>query len=261
MTNHSRPAWLPAAETAVRLSSPLLFALAWELGARRLHSLLLPGFFETLAALARLLTTRTLWQALWLSNQAMLLGFGLAAAVGVLTGLLMGRWRLAEQYLDPYLSILIAVPKSALIPIVIMAFGLGLTSRVFITFTFAVVVITVNVRAGVRLLEPSWVEMARSFSASERQLWSRGYLPGALPAVLTGLRLGAARAITGMITVELLLVAVGIGRLILEFQGTFRSADLYATILVVIAEAVLVLQLLRLVEQRLAPWAAPEAAS
>ncbi len=64
-----------------------------------------------------------------------------------------------------------------------------------------------------------------------------------------------------MITVELLLVAVGIGRLILEFQGTFRSADLYATILVVIAEAVLVLQLLRLVEQRLAPWAAPEAAS
>jgi NitT/TauT family transport system permease protein len=179
----------------------------------------------------------------------------------VLTGLIMGRWRLAEQYLDPYLSILIAVPKAALIPIVIMAFGLGLTSRVLITFTFAVVVITVNVRAGLRLLEPSWVEMARSFSASERQLWSKILIPGALPAILTGLRLGAARAITGMITVELLLVAVGIGRLILDFQGTFDSAGLYATILVVIAEAVLVLQSSRWLERRVVPWAAQGAAS
>ena len=191
----------------------------------------------------------------------MLLGFALAAVVGVLAGLVMGRWRLAEQYLDPYLSILIAVPKAALIPIVIMAVGLGLPSRVLITFAFAVVVITVNVRAGLRLLEPSWIEMARSFSASERQLWSKVYLPGALPAVLTGLRLGAARAITGMVTVELLLVAVGIGGLILDFQGTFDSAGLYATILVVIAEAVLVLQVLRVLEQRLVPWAMPGAAS
>jgi NitT/TauT family transport system permease protein len=250
-----------SAELTLRLLSPLLVALVWELGARRLDSLLLPTFLETLAALGRLLTTRELWQALWQSNQAMLLGFALAAVVGVLTGLVMGRWRLAEQYLDPYLSILIAVPKAALIPIVIMAFGLGLTSRVLITFTFAVVVITVNVRAGLRLLEPSWVEMARSFSASERQLWSKILIPGALPAILTGLRLGVTRAITGMITVELLLVAVGIGRLILDFQGTFDSAGLYATILVVIAEAVLVLQSSRWLERRIVPWAAQGAAS
>jgi NitT/TauT family transport system permease protein len=231
------------------------FALGWELLARRLDSLLLPGFVETIAALVRLLTTSLLWEAVWLSNQAMVLGFSLAAVFGILLGLLMGRWRPAARYLDPYLNILLATPKAALIPIVIMATGLGLLSRVLITFSYALVVITINVRAGLSLIDPGWIEMSRSFGATESQLWRKVFIRGAFPAILTGLRLGLARAVSGMITVELLLVALGLGRLILDFQGRFDSGRLYATVLVVVAEAVALLQLFRWLERRVAPWA------
>jgi ABC-type nitrate/sulfonate/bicarbonate transport system permease component len=220
----------------------------------RLNSLLLPSFTETVAALARLLATGLLWEAVWISNQAMVLGFSLAAFVGILLGLLMGRWRAAERYLDPYLNILLVTSKSALIPIVIMAAGLGLLSRVLVVFISAVVVITVNVRAGLRMIDPAWIEMARSFGATERQLWRRVFLRGAFPAILTGLRLGLARSVSGMITVELLLIALGIGRLILYFRETFDAASLYAMVIVVVAEAIVLLQACRWFERRMTPW-------
>jgi ABC-type nitrate/sulfonate/bicarbonate transport system permease component len=143
---------------------------------------------------------------------------------------------------------------SALIPVVILALGLKLLARAVVVVLFAVAVVAVNTRTGVRTLQSSWLEMARSFGASERQLWWTIVLPGALPAIMTGLRLGLGRAFTGMIAVELLLVAVGIGRLILEFQGLFESGAVYAVILFLVVEAVVLLRLLRSFERRLAPW-------
>ena len=139
-------------------------------------------------------------------------------------------------------------------PIVIMATGLGLLSRVLVTFSYAVVAITVNVRAGMRTIEPSWLEMARSFGASEPQLWRKVLLRGALPAIVTGLRLGLARSVSGMITLELTFVALGLGRLLLGFEETLKSANLYATVFVVIAEAVVLLHAFEWLERRMAPW-------
>jgi NitT/TauT family transport system permease protein len=252
-----KPQRLPRAtkmKWSLRLISLGIFALCWEIFAHYVKSLLLPGFSQTLGALGHLLITRELWEALWISNQAMLLGFSSAAVLGVAVGLLMGRWRTAEKFLDPYLNILLVTPMSALIPIIIMATGLGLVSRVLVIFSFAFVVITVNTRAGLRTLDPNWIEMGRSFGATERQLWLKISLRGALPAILTGLRLGLARAVTGMLTVELLLLALGLGRLILDFEGTFESASLYATVLVIVAEAVLLMQVLKQLERRAAPW-------
>jgi ABC-type nitrate/sulfonate/bicarbonate transport system permease component len=240
--------------STIRIGSLIVFALAWEWAARRMDSLLVPGFLSTAKALFGLVGSPVLWNALWVSNQAMLLGFALGALVGIPLGLLMGRWPLVEKFVDPYLSILLVTPMAALIPIIIMATGLGIVSRVLIVFTFAVVVIAVNTRAGLRTLDPTWIEMAHAFGASEAQTWRKILLRGALPAILTGLRMGLARAISGMLIVELLLLALGVGRLILDAQGTFDSAQLYATVLVIIAEAVLLMQACKWLERRLAPW-------
>jgi NitT/TauT family transport system permease protein len=144
---------------------------------------------------------------------------------------------------------------SAVIPVIIITFGLGLFSRAAVVLLFAVVVIIMNTRAGLRTLDPGWLEMARSFGATERQLWRTVILPGALPAILTGLQLGVGRALTGMVAVELLLVAVGIGRLITDFQGTFDAGAIYAIVAIVVAEAVILLSALRWLERRFAPWA------
>jgi NitT/TauT family transport system permease protein len=239
----------------LRLGSLVVFALGWELLAPRFRSLLLPTCTETVAALGQLLATPKLWEALWISNQAMVLGFALAAAAGVPLGLMMGRRRAAERFVDPYLSIMLVTPMTAVIPIVIMATGVGLASRVVVVFTFAFVTITVNTRAGARMIDPSWTEMAQAFGATERQLQQKVLLPGGLPAVLTGLRLGLMQAVSGMIAVELLLLAVGLGRLMLDFQGGFEAAKLYATVGVVIAEAVLLTYLGRRLERWAVPWA------
>jgi ABC-type nitrate/sulfonate/bicarbonate transport system permease component len=238
----------------IRIASFICFALGWELLAQCLDSLLLPSFSQTVAALARLLATRELWDAVWISNQAMVLGFLLAATVGIVLGLLMGRWRAAERYVDTYLNLLIATPKSALIPIVIMATGLGLLSRVLVVFISAIVVITVNVRAALRGIDPAWIEMARSFGATEAQMWRKILLRGALPAILTGLRLGLARSISGMLMVELVMLALGFGRLILDFRATFEWPQLYATVLVIISEAVLLMQGVKWLERHASPW-------
>jgi ABC-type nitrate/sulfonate/bicarbonate transport system permease component len=239
---------------SLRFLSFCVFALLWELAARTLGSLLMPTFTETVVALVRLLATQALWDALWISNQAMVLGFALSVLVGVPAGFAMARWRAAEQFINPYLSILLVTPMSALIPIMIMATGLGIVTRVLIVFSFAVVVLVVNTRAGLRTVDPTWTEMARSFGANEWQLWSKILLRGAFPAILTGLRLGMARAISGMLFVELLLLALGLGRLILDFQGSFDSANLYATVLVIVCEAVALMQVFKWLEHRAAPW-------
>jgi ABC-type nitrate/sulfonate/bicarbonate transport system permease component len=167
----------------------------------------------------------------------------------------MGRWRMIDAFLDPYLSILMVVPMTALIPVIIMASGLGLFSRVLVVFLFTSPMILASTRAGLRLIEPNWIEMARAFGANEWQLWTKILLRGAVPGIFTGLRLGLSRSITGMVSVELLLLALGMGRLILDYQGTFEAGSLYATILVLIIEAVLLLRLFKAIERRASSWA------
>jgi ABC-type nitrate/sulfonate/bicarbonate transport system permease component len=222
----------------LRGASLLAFAMGWEALARAKHSLLLPTFSATMDALVRLLGRAETWRAFFASNQALVTGFGLAAVIGVPTGLLLGRFASLAQWTDVYLTIALATPTAALIPLLVMAAGLGLTSRSLVVFVFSVAVIIVNTRAGLRQLSPSWLEMARSFGANEKQLWRTVLLPGALPEILAALRLGLGRAVTGMVVVELLLSAVGLGRLIMRYQGDFEAAYVYALILLVLAEAV-----------------------
>jgi NitT/TauT family transport system permease protein len=238
----------------LRISSLALLCVVWELLARALSSMFVPSFIDTAAAFVQVVSTRPFWLAIWISHQAFVLGFGMALIVGTLLGLAMGRWRAVEALCDPYVNLLLATPISALIPVIILAVGLGLPARALVVFLFAIAVIVVNTRAGLKTIEPAWIDMARGFGATEMQLWRTILIPGALPAMMAGGYLGLGRALTGMIAVELLLVAVGIGRMILNYQEMFASDLLYATVVFVSGEAVLLLSAVRWVERRITPW-------
>jgi NitT/TauT family transport system permease protein len=222
--------------------------------ARALSSMFVPSFLDTADAFCRLVGTRPFWHAIWISHQAFVLGFGCALLAGTLIGLAMGRWRAVEDLCDPYVSLLLATPVSALIPVIILAVGLGLPARALVVFLFAIAVIVVNTRAGLKTIEPAWIEMARVFGATELQVWRTILIPGALPAMMAGCYLGLGRALTGMIAVELLLVAVGIGRIILNYQAMFAADLMYATVVFVAGEAVLLLAAVRWLEHRITPW-------
>jgi NitT/TauT family transport system permease protein len=229
---------------------------AWELFLSRSQSFLLPRFTEMVSGLFQLwFVDDRFWEALYISNQALILGYAVSLAVAIPLGLAAGRLRWMDRILNPYVGVLLAMPVAPLIPIVIIALGLGLSSRVFIVVLFAFVFITVNTRAGVRGVDPSLIEMAKSFGANEGQIWRRIVIPGALPAIFAGMRIGLGRAITGMVMVELLLVASGLGRLLLEFSGRMQSDLVFATVIAVIIEALALLAAMRAIERRIARWA------
>ncbi|MFC8126566.1 ABC transporter permease [Streptomyces sp. NPDC057302] len=237
-----------------------VFAAGWELYARERGGLLLPGFAQTVRATAGLLADAELWHALAVSNQALVLGFALALLVGVPAGIVLGRFRLIERYADVYLNILLVTPMAAIIPLLVMSVGVGLTSRILLVTVFSVVMVIVNCRTGVRQVDPSLIEMARSFGARERQIWTRILLPGALPAIMTGARLGIGRAVTGMVIVELLMVSDGLGGLILKYRGLLKAPELYGTVVIILAEALFLISLARWGENKVTRWARTQTA-
>lgn len=245
----------------LRLLALIVFGTVWQVYALAADSLLIPTFTGTLQGIVELLTnpeasrTRTVWEAFLISNQSLAVGFLIAIVVGIPLGLAMARFPRAERFVDPYVNILLVTPMAAIIPILFMSLGLGLASRVLLVVLFAIPMLIVNSRAGVRQVDPSLIEMSTSFGASERQVWRRILLPGSLPAIMTGVRLGLGRAVTAMVIVELLLVAVGIGGLILEFRGRFQPELLYATVILVVLEALVLISIVRWLEARIAPWA------
>ena len=238
-----------------RLVTLVIVCAAWQAYATVAGSLLIPSFSDTVKAVFDLLTGSDVYRAFLISNQALAVGFVLSIVIGLPLGLVAARFGLAERIIDPYISILVVTPMAALIPILLIALGLGLSSRVVLVVVFAVPMVVVNSRAGIRQVDPALIEMARSFGASETEIWRRILLPGALPAVMTGIRLALGRAITGMVIVELLMVSVGIGNLILRFRGFFESGPLYAVVILVVGEALILVNAVRWLERRVAPWA------
>jgi ABC-type nitrate/sulfonate/bicarbonate transport system permease component len=237
-----------------RLTTLVLFALAWQILASGTKALLVPTFTETVVATVEMIADPEVWAAFLTSNQAMVLGFVISVVIGIPLGFVTGRFRLMSKALDPYIDLAVAVPIAGLIPLVVMSTGIGLTSRVILVVLFTMPMVAVNAKAGVRGVDVSLIEMAHSFMASERQVWRRVLLPAALPAVMAGVRIGLGRAVTGMVLVELLMVSVGIGRLILQAEGFFQGDRLYATTLLVVFESLLLISGARLVERRITPW-------
>jgi NitT/TauT family transport system permease protein len=232
----------------------IVSGIVWQLATMHSESLVIPTFTETMASLYRLVFIRgDLWMALYQSDQALVLGYLISVAIGLPFGLAMARANWLENIAEPYTHMLLAMPTAPLIPLIMMALGLGLASRVTIVVLFTFIYITINTRAGVRNVDSSLIEMAKSFGANEAQIWQRILIPGAVPAILTGLRIGLGRAINGMVAAELLLVASGIGNLLLEFRAAFEGGLLFATVFVVALQAVVLLAFMRMFEQRLAP--------
>jgi len=254
----SRRLSVPRADAVLYpLATLVVIAVVWEVGAVAADSLLIPTFTETVTALGALIFNPRLWEALAISNQALVVGFTIALFVGIPLGLALGRYRGLAAVANPYLTILLTVPMAGMIPLLVMSVGIGFEARVLMVFLFTVIVVIVNARAGVREVDPALIEMARSFGSGELQLWRQILLPASVPAVMVGVRLGLSHAVTGMVIVELLLVAAGIGHLILEYQAFLQPGSLYATVVVVVLEALVLISAANRLAQRAAPWLEP----
>jgi NitT/TauT family transport system permease protein len=235
----------------------LLGACLWEGIARLWQIPFLPPFSHVLRTAAGLITSGEVLGYLAASMAALLLGYVLAVVAGVALGLLMGRYRKVEYALDVYVNAMLATPKIVLVPVLFALFGLNRSVQVAIVFLSAFFVIVVNTMSGIRHVDVSTIEMARSFGASERQLFAKVLLPGSLPLTMAGLRLGMGRAVKGMINAEMLIAVFGLGGLLSTYGSRFDAEGVFAVLLIVVSVALLCSFVVQSIERRVTRWMEP----
>ena len=234
--------------------SILTLAILWEVAGRTIDSMLIPPLSKIGAAWWKLLLSGKLLANLSLSLWTLAAGFFLAVFIGIVIGVLMGRFRGVEHFLDLYVNALMSAPSTAFVPVLILWFGLGVESRIAVVFQFAVFVVIINTMTGVKQVDGTFVEMARSFGAKEREVFFKILLPAALPAIMTGVRLGMGRAVKGMVTAEMLLTLTGVGGMIMQFGSAFATDSLFAVILTILIVAMITMKLVQMVDHRLTGW-------
>lgn len=188
-----------------------------------------------------------------------LVGLGLSVAVGLPLGILLGRSRLLDDLLDPFVTTLNATPRIVWLPLLILWFGLGIWSKVMIVFMGAVFPLLINTYEGVRNADRLLANMVRSFGGSEWQVTRIVVLPCALPYVVAGLRLAIGRAILGVVVGEFFGASRGLGYMIAAAASGYRADVMFAGVLVFMALSLALTLSVKALEGRLTRWR-PEAA-
>jgi ABC-type nitrate/sulfonate/bicarbonate transport system permease component len=164
----------------------------------------------------------------------LLTGFALAALVGVSIGIAMGRWRLAEDLALPLVSMGAPIPGIAYAPLFLLWFGLGNVSTILLVGFVAAFPIIFNTWTGVKAVKEVWVRAALAMGADDRRLFHKVIVPGALPHILTGLRLGLAQAWRILIGVEMLAaVPRGLGWMIFGAREFLNTDVMLAGVVVI----------------------------
>ena len=227
-------------ERVWQFGSLAILCATWETIGRFSNPLLFPPLSKVITAWFEITLSGELLNALALSISAFLMGLFLALGIGISVGIVMGWFRQLENVIDMVFTLVLVTPMVGLIPVLIIAFGLGLEVRIVAVFLFAVPIIAFNSYTGTRQVDSNLVEMARAFGAANWDLLRKIVLPAAIPGIMAGVRLGIGRAVVGMVTAELLIVSVGVGLIIMQYTGTLETAKLYATVVTVIAIGVIV---------------------
>jgi ABC-type nitrate/sulfonate/bicarbonate transport system permease component len=196
----------------------------------------------------------TIYADLQASGVEFFLGYGLAIAIGVPLGVLMGWYGRVNAVLDPFVSALYATPRIALLPLVLIWFGIGLWSTVAIVFLGAVFPILVNTITGVRTIDADLIKVARSFGSSDGQLFLKVALPSSVPLLLAGLRLGLGHGLIGIVVGEMFGATQGLGFLIAVAGARFQTDKLMVGIIIIAAAGMAMTQILRAIERRFERW-------
>jgi len=238
-------------------SSVVGLLVLWQLlvGVLELASpLILPPPLRITERLGQLLVNPEFWNDLQVSGIELGVGFGLAIAVGLLLGLVMGWFKALEQISDPIVNFFNNTPRIALAPLFIIWFGIGIQSKIAFVFFGAVFPIVITTVAGVKNLDRQLLRAARSFGASDLQLFRTVALPGAVPYIISGLRLAIAHAVAGVVIGEFIAAQAGIGVRIMRAAQVYDTATVFACVIVVAVVGMVLTGVLALLERRFQAW-------
>jgi NitT/TauT family transport system permease protein len=250
--------------TWLRRNEPLLlglgaiafFLIAWHVVAvLRLYSpLFLPGPLDVLQAFKDLAEQEDMPLNIAVSAQEFIIGYVLAAITAIPLGLLLGWYPRARYALDPFITFFYATPRIVLLPLFIIWFGIGVESKIAVVFLGAFFAVVINTTAGVRNLDESLLRVARSFGARDRHIFRTIALPGSVPFILTGLRLGIGHALIGVVVGEQVAAQFGIGKIMFIAGSTFQTAKVFAGLIVIATAGMLLTYVLQRLERHFDAW-------
>lgn len=195
------------------------------------------------------------WTYLQPTGTILLIGSAIAIGVGVPTGILIGRSWAVNRLTDAAIYTLYLTPKVALVPFMLVVLGYGTTTKVMIVVISGIFPVIISTAAGVRSVDADQLELARSYCSSELQTWRDVVIPGALPLIITGMRLGLSHALTGAVVADFFAGATGFGYLIILYSNRFDGAGALYPVIILGALGFAVVSGLQWVERRSTPWA------
>ena len=256
-----RKARLTDYPNVIRIVSVTLTLAIWEWYGRGVDPIFLSYPTAIAAVLPTMIIQGELQKVVFVSLVVLMVGFSSAVILGTVIGLLTGRYRFINYLVDVHISALYSTPNVALIPLLILWFGLGVESKIIIVFLAAFFPIVVNTQGGVHNVSRGLVEIAQAEGATEPQIFRKIIIPASLPFIMTGIRLAVGRAIVGMVVAEMFTAIAGLGGAIVYYSNNFVTDKIFVVVILLALLGVGLTQGVRYLEVRFAPWKETERAS
>lgn len=242
----------------VGLISVLAVLLLWELVCRAglVNPFLLPAPSQIAPVLGKIVADGSFLGPLGQTLMILAIGYGLACTFGIALGLLLGCSDAAYGLLEPLIEVIRPIPKPALIPAMVVFFGIGAGMKVTIVAVAATFPVLINTLQGVRGVDPVLLGTARTLGCSRAATIWKFILPAALPMILTGMRVSLGMGLVLVILAEMLTADSGIGFLILDMERSFQVRPMYAWIAILAVVGLLLNAVFEMAEDRAVPWRA-----
>lgn len=241
-------------KATVRILSLFVVLSVWEYYGRSVNPILFTYPSAIARAFAGLVASGELQGYMKESLLVLTYASILSVIVGVLFGVVMGRFSMVEWAADIYINALYSTPMVAVVPLIVLWFGFKVPAKVIIVFLFMVFPVLLNTYEGVKNVDHNLQEVACSFCSTERQLWRHLIIPSSIPFIVAGVRLAIGRGLVGMIIAEFYTSITGLGYMIVRYANAFETDKLFVPIVVVMILGVGLMWLARWVEDRIAPW-------
>ena len=249
-------AWSRYQDSLLGALGILAFLALWELSVDL--GLVRPNWVSSpariVAALPTVFGQDNILAQLQISAVEFVWGFGLAVLIGVPLGMLTGWYRALRGLTEPLISALFATPTVALVPILILIFGIDAPSKAAVVFLSSVWPIVINTSAGIQVLDKGWLDAARTFGASDTRIFRTIGLPATIPFIISGLRTAVARGLVGVVVGELYASKGGIGFYLNRAGQTFQTDKYYVAVTIIALIGVLVVFALQRLEKSFARW-------
>jgi sulfonate transport system permease protein len=237
-----------------RYGSVALILFVWEMVGPHIDPIFFSYPSRIAVAFYQLSANGELPHYLAQSLQVLLYGLAVAVLVGIPLAILMARIRWLDWALELPINAFYSTPLVALVPLLVLWFGIYLQAKIIVVFLFAVFPILISTYQGVRECDRNMLEVARSFRSTEWQVWQDVLLPFALPYVTAGIRLAIGRGLVGMVIAEFYTTISGLGFMITRYANNFEMDKTFVPVIVLMALGVSLTAALKWIERRLAPW-------